>query len=52
MAKSFATVVICDACGERVAEFVADDRRALCSECHLAVIREVAPPEEAPEPRD
>jgi formylmethanofuran dehydrogenase subunit E len=52
MAKSSATVVICDACGERVAELVADDRRALCSECHLAVRREETPPEETPEPRD
>ena len=52
MAKSSVTVVFCDACGERVVELLADDRRALCSECHLAVRREETPPEEAPEPRD
>ena len=35
MAKDVASVVICEACGDRVAEIVAEDRRALCSECHL-----------------
>ena len=35
MAKSVASVVICEGCGERVAEIVADDGRALCSRCHL-----------------
>ena len=52
MAKSSATLVFCDACGERVAEIVADDRRALCSECHLAARQEETPPEEAPDPSD
>ena len=36
MGDDSATVVICEACGDRVAEIVAGDRRALCSECHLA----------------
>ena len=36
MAKDVASVVICEACGEHVAEVVVDDgKRALCSECHL-----------------
>jgi formylmethanofuran dehydrogenase subunit E len=35
MAKEVATVVICEACGEHVAEIVVDENRALCSECHL-----------------
>ncbi|NNE19504.1 MAG: hypothetical protein HKN10_13600 [Myxococcales bacterium] len=52
MAKSSATVVFCEACGERVAELVDDDRRALCSECHLAARPEETPPEEEPDPSD
>ena len=35
MAKDVASVVICEACGEHVAEIVVDEKRALCSECHL-----------------
>jgi len=35
MAKKVASVVICEACGEHVAEIVVDEKRALCSECHL-----------------
>jgi len=35
MAKEVASVVICEACGEHVAEIVVDEKRALCSECHL-----------------
>jgi hypothetical protein len=35
MAKDVASVVICDACGKQVAEIVVDEKRALCSECHL-----------------
>jgi len=35
MAKEVASVVICDACGKHVAEIVDDEKRALCSECHL-----------------
>ncbi len=35
MAKEVASVVICDACGEQVAEILVDEKRALCSECHL-----------------
>ena len=35
MAKEVASVVICEACGEHVAEVVVDEKRALCSECHL-----------------
>lgn len=35
MAKEVASVVICDACGKQVAEIVVDEKRALCSECHL-----------------
>jgi hypothetical protein len=52
MAKSSATVVVCDACGERVAELVSDDRRALGSECHLAARWGETPPEETPDPSD
>ena len=36
MPKDVASVVICEACGEQVAEIVVDEKkRALCSECHL-----------------
>lgn len=35
MPKDVASVVICEACGEQVAEIVVDKKRALCSECHL-----------------
>jgi formylmethanofuran dehydrogenase subunit E len=35
MAKDVASVVICEECGEHVAEVVGDAKRALCSECHL-----------------
>lgn len=35
MPKDVASVVICEACGEHVAEVVVDAKRALCSECHL-----------------
>ena len=35
MPKDVASVVICEACGEQVAEIVVDGKRALCSECHL-----------------
>ena len=35
MPKDVASVVICDACGEHVAEILVDEKRALCSECHL-----------------
>ena len=35
MAKDVASVVICEECGEQVAEVVVDAKRALCSECHL-----------------
>jgi formylmethanofuran dehydrogenase subunit E len=35
MPDEVASVVICDACGEQVAELVVDEKRALCSECHL-----------------
>jgi len=35
MAKEVASVVICEACGKQVAEIVVDEKRALCSECHL-----------------
>ena len=50
MAKSVASVVICEACGERVAEIVADDGRALCSRCHLTESRAKTPREEKPDP--
>ena len=50
MAKSVASVVICDGCGERVAEIVADDGRALCSRCHLTESRAKTPSEEKPNP--
>lgn len=35
MPKDVASVVICETCGEHVAEIVDDEKRALCSECHL-----------------
>ena len=35
MPKDVASVVICEACGEQVAEIMVDGKRALCSECHL-----------------
>jgi len=52
MTRSSVTVVVCDSCGERVAEIVAEDRRALCSECHLAERREKSPPEKKPDPSE
>ena len=50
MAKSVASVVICEGCGERVAEIVADDGRTLCSRCHLTESRAKTPREEKPDP--
>ncbi len=50
MEKGVASVVICEACGERVAEIVADDGRALCSRCHLTEGRAKTPREEKPDP--
>ena len=38
MCKAY-TVVMCQACGERVAEIIVDKRRSICSECHLRETR-------------
>ena len=35
MPEDKASVVICDAGGEQVAEILVGEKRALCSECHL-----------------
>ena len=35
MSESAISVVMCEACNERVAEIVAEDGRVSCSECHL-----------------
>ncbi len=39
MAKDVASIVICDECGNQVAEILVDGKRALCSECHLSEAR-------------
>lgn len=39
MAKDVASIVICEACGNEVAEILVDGERALCSECHLSEAR-------------
>jgi formylmethanofuran dehydrogenase subunit E len=44
------TVVKCERCQERVAEIVADDRRALCSPCHLKECEAKGAPETTPPP--
>lgn len=35
MTEDVASVVICDECGDRVAEIVVEEERALCAACHL-----------------
>jgi hypothetical protein len=36
MVEDVASIVICAACGDQVAEILVDGERALCSECHLS----------------
>ena len=43
MAKDVASIVICDECGNQVAEILVDGKRALCSECHLRDARAKTP---------
>jgi len=35
MSENAAEVVMCEGCGRRAAEIVADDGRDLCGECYL-----------------
>ena len=35
MAEDVATVVLCEKCGERTAEVVVDEKRAICGECFV-----------------
>ena len=38
-----ASIVICDECGNQVAEILVDGERALCGECHLRGARAETP---------
>lgn len=35
MAEDVASIIVCEACGDRAAELIVDGGTALCSECHL-----------------
>jgi formylmethanofuran dehydrogenase subunit E len=51
MGEKAVTVVLCEACGERVAEIVADGR-TLCSPCHLEETKGKAARDKKPRTRE